>query len=192
MRFESSSKSGSTQVGGIAGRGLVVLAAALILAAPLKGAPPAGHQGAGQPVSYHAPCHLCRGLEVTAEPRTLLQIAGTDYLPAADEEVCCGFSGSYSVDFPEMSALLLERKLDNLTATGAELFVTDCPGCIMQLRGGLERKGATQRVMHMAELLWESSKKDELHPAAREECTRPIPKKPPQTSTSSSGSLGRN
>ena len=121
---------------------------------------PGDFQGEGQSVAYHAPCHLCRGLEVTTEPRTLLQIAGTDYLPAADEEVCCGFSGSYSVDFPEMSALLLERKLENLTATGADLFVTDCPGCIMQLRGGLERKGATQRVMHMAEWLWESRKKD--------------------------------
>ena len=58
-------------------------------------------------VAYHSPCHLCRGLGVTREPRELLQTAGLDYAPCKDEDVCCGFGGSYSLEFPEISAEIL-------------------------------------------------------------------------------------
>jgi len=105
-------------------------------------------------VAYHAPCHLCRGLGVTKEPRKLLGIAGLEYAPAADEDICCGFGGSFSVEFPELSAELLKRKLDNMEATGADLLVTDCPGCVLQLRGGIDkRKGSKLRVKHIVEAI---------------------------------------
>lgn len=105
-------------------------------------------------VAYHSPCHLCRGLRVTEQPRELLRKAGFEYVPAKDEDVCCGFGGSYSVDFPEISAELLKRKLDNVEATGADCLVTDCPGCVLQLRGGMEkRKGKKIRVRHIAEII---------------------------------------
>lgn len=106
-------------------------------------------------VTYHSPCHLCRGLEVVDEPRELLKKAGFDYIPSEDEDVCCGFGGSYSVDFPEISAELLRRKLDNVEATGADLLVTDCPGCVMQLRGGLDKRGSKVVVKHISEVLAE-------------------------------------
>ena len=89
---------------------------------------PSRFQAKGKKVAYHAPCHLCRGLGVKEEPRELLQVSGLDYIPAQDEEVCCGMAGSYAMDFPEISAALLEKKLDNVEATGAEMLVTDCPG----------------------------------------------------------------
>ena len=105
-------------------------------------------------VAYHAPCHLCRGLKVTQEPRELLGAAGLDYVPAKDEDVCCGFGGSFSLEFPELSGELLKRKLDNVEATGADLLVTDCPGCVLQLRGGMaRRKGRKIEVKHLAEAL---------------------------------------
>ena len=69
-----------------------------------------------------------------------MDTAGMEYCQAKDEEVCCGFGGSFSVDFPEISAELLKRKLANVEATGAEVLVTDCPGCVLQLRGGMDRK----------------------------------------------------
>ena len=60
--------------------------------------------------------------------------------------------------FPELSAELLKKKLANAEKTGAELLLTDCPGCIMQLRGGLEAKGSAMRVAHVAEALAERLK----------------------------------
>jgi len=118
----------------------------------LKLAPEDFRPGGGT-ATYHAPCHLCRGLGVIEAPRDLLRIAGVEYKPAEEEDVCCGFGGTFSIKFPELSAELLAKKLANAEATGAGTLVTDCPGCVMQLRGGLERKGSPMRVRHMAEIL---------------------------------------
>lgn len=107
----------------------------------------------GPKTAYHAPCHLCRGLGVRQAPRQLIQAAGLDYIPTGNEEICCGFGGSYSVDFPEISARVLESKLAEVEKSGAELLVTDCPGCVLQLRGGLDQRGSRVKVMHLAEAL---------------------------------------
>jgi iron-sulfur cluster protein len=110
-------------------------------------------------VAYHAPCHLCRGLAVTEEPRKLIEIAGLTYVPSADEEVCCGFGGSYSVDFPEISAEILRQKLDSVTQSGADILVTDCPGCVLQLRGGMDKRDNAIEVKHISEVVAEQLKK---------------------------------
>ncbi len=115
--------------------------------------------GPDKKVTYHAPCHLCRGLGVTEAPRALLREAGLEYLPAEEEDVCCGFGGTFSVKFPELSKELLGKKINNLKATGATAVATDCPGCIMQIRGGFEREGTPFEVRHVAEFLAERLKK---------------------------------
>ncbi|MGE4264651.1 MAG: L-lactate dehydrogenase (quinone) large subunit LdhH [Desulfovibrio sp.] len=112
----------------------------------------------GKKVTYHSPCHLCRGMDVTEAPRALMGIGGMNYVPAEEEDVCCGFGGTYSMKFPELSAELLKKKLANVEKTGAEMLLTDCPGCIMQLRGGLEAKGSSITVSHVAEALAERLK----------------------------------
>jgi len=109
-------------------------------------------------VAYHAPCHLCRGLRVIEEPRKLIETAGLKYVPSKDEDVCCGFGGSYSIDFPEISSEILKKKLDNVEDTQADLLVTDCPGCIMQLRGGMDKRGSKIQVKHIAEVIAEEKK----------------------------------
>jgi iron-sulfur cluster protein len=115
----------------------------------------------GRKVAYHAPCHLCRGLNVTREPRELLKTAGMDYVPAKHEDVCCGFGGSYSFEFPEISSEILKRKLETVEETGAEVLVSDCPGCVMQLRGGMDKRGTDIVVKHIAEVIAEELKKKE-------------------------------
>ncbi|MBW1841092.1 MAG: LUD domain-containing protein [Deltaproteobacteria bacterium] len=107
----------------------------------------------GKRVAYHAPCHLCRGLKVTEEPRKLMDIAGLEYVRSKDEDVCCGFGGSYSVDFPEIASEILKKKLDILEETDAQLLATDCPGCVMQLRGGMDRRSGKLEVRHIAEIV---------------------------------------
>ncbi len=112
----------------------------------------------GKKVTYHAPCHLCRGLEVKAAPRELMVKAGLDYIECAEEEVCCGFGGTYSVKFPKVSAQLLSKKMNNIKETGADILLTDCPGCVMQLRGGAKKNGLNVEVRHISELMSERRK----------------------------------
>lgn len=111
----------------------------------------------GEKTTYHAACHICRGLGVREAPRALIADAA-DYVPCNEEEVCCGFGGSYSMKFPEISAQLLEKKLNNIGETGASRVVMDCPGCIMQIRGGVEKRNMDVKVSHIAELLAENMK----------------------------------
>jgi iron-sulfur cluster protein len=109
-------------------------------------------------VAYHSPCHLCRSLGVTREPRALLQTAGLDYAPCRDEDVCCGFGGSYSLEFPEISSEILRQKLDHVESSGADILVTDCPGCVLQLRGGMDKRKSRVRVRHIAEVVADNLK----------------------------------
>ena len=104
-------------------------------------------------VAYHAPCHLCRGLDVKEAPRELIKKAGYDYVVVHNEEVCCGFGGTYSMKFPEISAHRMHKKLDGVKETGADILVADCPGCIMQLKGGADKRKDNFEVKHIAEIL---------------------------------------
>jgi len=103
-------------------------------------------------VAYHASCHLCRELGVKEAPRAIIK-AAAEYVPSAEEESCCGFGGTFSAKFPEISAELMRKKLANLEASGAKCVALDCPGCAMQLRGGADRQKLDMRVAHIAEIL---------------------------------------
>ena len=109
----------------------------------------------GERVSYHASCHLCRELGVKDASRKILK-ATSDYTPSAEEESCCGFGGSFSAKFPEISAELMRKKLANISASGAKRLALDCPGCTMQISGGADRARLGIKVSHIAELLAES------------------------------------
>jgi Fe-S oxidoreductase len=103
-------------------------------------------------VTYHTPCHLGRGLKSTAEPY-LRQLLGAHFVPLKDTDVCCGFAGSYSVDFPGISSGILAKKIENIRETGADTVVTDCPGCIMQLDGGVLHNNLPIKVLHLSDFL---------------------------------------
>jgi Fe-S oxidoreductase len=115
----------------------------------------------GQKAAYHAPCHLVRGLKVTKEPRELINLAG-QYQETPEEEVCCGFGGSYSLKFPEVSEALMTSRLEALEKEQASLLVTDCPGCVLQLRGGVTRQKRPIQVEHISEFLLRALKPKSL------------------------------
>ncbi|MBI4890114.1 MAG: LUD domain-containing protein [Acidobacteria bacterium] len=106
-------------------------------------------------VTYHDSCHQKRALHATEPPREMLREAGYEIVEMFESDVCCGMGGSYSVKMPEVSAQMLERKLTHIRATGAPDVAMDCPGCLLQIRGGLETEGAAPRVKHTAERLAE-------------------------------------
>ena len=103
--------------------------------------------------TYHDSCHLKRTLDASAAPRELLRQAGYEITEMSECDMCCGMGGSYSLKLPEISAPILARKLDNIKAANAPLAAMDCPGCVMQIRGGFDKDGAKVAVEHTARLL---------------------------------------
>ena len=104
-------------------------------------------------VTFHTPCHL-KGLENGVDcAKSILKSTGADLIIADEENTCCGFGGSYSAKHPEISATILDRKIEDFLKTGADIIATDCPGCLLQLRGGIDKKGLNLEVRHITELL---------------------------------------
>jgi Fe-S oxidoreductase len=101
-------------------------------------------------VTYHDSCHLKRTLKADQPPRELLRQAGFEIAEMYEADMCCGMGGSYSLKLPEISAPILERKLHNIKETGATAVLMDCPGCLMQIRGGIDKDGAPITVEHTA------------------------------------------
>jgi L-lactate dehydrogenase complex protein LldF len=107
--------------------------------------------------TYHDACQSANVLGLHDEPRELLRrVAGVQITEMAESAVCCGFGGTFSFEHPDVANFVLETKLANIAATGAEVVITDNPGCLTHLRGGLDARGQRVKVRHIAEVLWES------------------------------------
>ncbi len=106
-------------------------------------------------ITYHDSCHLKRTLKVSEQPRELLKKAGYELTEMFECDTCCGMGGSYSMKLPEISAPILQRKLRNIKETGAPVVAMDCPGCVMQIRGGMDQDVADIQVRHTVEVLAE-------------------------------------
>ena len=105
-------------------------------------------------VTYHDPCHLIRGQNISREPRKLLQnIPGLKLVEMEGADECCGGGGLFSLTHFRLSRMILKRKLDNIAATGAEIVATSCPACRMQLQSGFTAEKIPQKVVHPVELL---------------------------------------
>ncbi|MBE0597749.1 MAG: (Fe-S)-binding protein [Desulfuromonadales bacterium] len=105
-------------------------------------------------VTYHEPCHLCHAQGISAQPRDILrQIPGVVLREMQEASWCCGSAATWGLKYTQESQQVLDRKLANLQATGAELLVTANPGCQLQLAWGVRRAGMPQEVLHIMELL---------------------------------------
>jgi iron-sulfur cluster protein len=103
--------------------------------------------------TYHDSCHFKRTLHADQTPRNLMKQAGHELVEMDECDMCCGMGGSYTIKLPEISAPILERKLQNVEKTGAPLLLIDCPGCVMQIGGGLDKRGSKIKVEHTAQRL---------------------------------------
>jgi glycolate oxidase iron-sulfur subunit len=108
-------------------------------------------------VTYHDPCHLRRAQQIWQQPRALLKLVdGLEFVELPEADWCCGSAGSQLITHYETSRRVMDRKLDNLTRTGAEVVASGCPGCQMQLLSGVRRRGIPVRVVHPVTLLDEA------------------------------------
>jgi len=110
----------------------------------------------GQKVTYHDSCHLKRGAGVWKEPRELIETSGCTLTEMAHSDRCCGFGGSYSfTSHPNISKRITGDKLADIEASGAEMVAMDCPGCLIMIRGALEKAGSKVQATHTIDLLAE-------------------------------------
>ncbi len=108
-------------------------------------------------VSYHDACHLAHGQQIRRQPRELLlQIPGINLVEMGESDTCCGSAGIYNITEPAMARKLLDRKIENIKATGATIIATGNPGCLAWIQQGIQEAGSNPRICHPVELLAEA------------------------------------
>jgi Fe-S oxidoreductase len=111
--------------------------------------------GAGGRVAYHDSCQTKRQLGLVAEPRRVLELAGYEVVDLPDIANCCGFGGTFSLDWPEVADRMAQWKLDAVARTGCAVVASDNPGCLSHIRAAAARRGLDLRVAHVLELVAE-------------------------------------
>lgn len=105
-------------------------------------------------VTYHDSCAGLREMGVKTQPRALLAKAGVSVTEMTQPEQCCGFGGTFSIKFGDISSHIAERKCADIAATGADAVVLGDLGCMLNIEGRLRRRGdMTTKVLHIAEVL---------------------------------------
>jgi len=113
----------------------------------------------GEPMSlkiaYHDSCQSLRQLGLKSEPRRLLELAGYDVVDLPDIANCCGFGGTFSLEWPRVADRLAQWKLDAIAKTGCAVVASDNPGCLVHIEAAARRRGLKLRVAHVLELVAE-------------------------------------
>ena len=105
-------------------------------------------------VTWHDACHSLRDLNLRDEPRKLLKnVKGVEFVEMANADVCCGFGGTFSVKFPEISAGILDNKIESIEKADVQAVVSGDASCLMQIGGRLSRLDSKVKTMHLAEIL---------------------------------------
>ena len=104
--------------------------------------------------AYHDSCSGLRELGIREQPRQLLSLVKGLSLAELDErDVCCGFGGTFSVKYPEISIRLVSNKVSDLEQTSADVLLGGDLGCLLNIAGRLRREGNSTKVFHIAEIL---------------------------------------
>lgn len=114
-------------------------------------------------VTYQDSCHLRNVMKTSDAPRTLLKaIDGVEFREMNKADSCCGSAGIYNIVESEMSMKILDSKMVNAKATNATTIVTANPGCLLQMKLGIEREGLSEKVeaVHIVDLLAEAASLD--------------------------------
>ncbi|WP_026363048.1 (Fe-S)-binding protein [Methylopila sp. M107] len=105
-------------------------------------------------VTYHDSCAGLRELGIRSQPRKLLDsVEGLSVSEMKDSDVCCGFGGTFSVKYGEISDAIVSKKVDNISAANAPTLLAGDLGCLMNMAGKLQRQGRPVKARHVAEVL---------------------------------------
>jgi glycolate oxidase iron-sulfur subunit len=118
--------------------------------------PPARRVGAKTRVTFHYPCHLAHGQGIREAPRNLLRsLPEVEFVEMEEADRCCGGGGTFSLTHYDLAKAIGKRKAACIEASRAEVVVTSCPSCMMQLADMIKQNEAPQKVVHLAELIAE-------------------------------------
>ena len=105
-------------------------------------------------VTWHDACHGLRELNLREEPRSLLKnVANAEFVELSNADVCCGFGGTFAVKYPEISAAILDGKIEAIEKANVSAVVSGDASCLMQIGGRLSRLGSKVKPLHIAEIL---------------------------------------
>jgi len=104
-------------------------------------------------VAYHDSCSSLREMQVKAQPRALLKAAGAEVVDLEKADTCCGFGGTFSVKYGDISGVMADDKARDVEAREPDLLVAGDMGCLMNIAGRLSRRGSRIAVRHVAEVL---------------------------------------
>ena len=105
-------------------------------------------------LTWHDACHGLRELGLRSEPRKLLKnVRGCEFIEMQNSDACCGFGGTFSVKYPEISTAILDAKIDAIKHAEVDAVVSCDASCLMQIRGRLTRLGINVAALHIAEVL---------------------------------------
>ncbi len=105
-------------------------------------------------VTFHDSCHALRELGISSQPREIIKsLDGVELVEMNMPDACCGFGGTFSIKYPEVSKSMLEEKTDSIMNSGADAVVSTDMGCLMNIRGFVSRKKLPVKVFHLAELI---------------------------------------
>ncbi len=105
-------------------------------------------------VTYHNSCSSIREMGVAAQPRKLLKsLDGITLVEMSDRDVCCGFGGTFSIKYPDISNAMVAQKVDRTLETKADVLTGADLGCLMNIAGKAARDGKPVEVRHIAEIL---------------------------------------
>ena len=105
-------------------------------------------------VTYHDSCQVLRGLGISSEPRQLIKkVKNLELIEMDKPDLCCGFGGLFSFKFPHIAEAMVEEKVKNILASGAEAVVGCEISCLMNIGGYLGYRGIQVRTLHLADLL---------------------------------------
>lgn len=105
-------------------------------------------------LTWHDACHGLRDLNIKNEPRKLLHnVENAEFVELNGADECCGFGGTFSVKYADISTAILDRKIENIENSEADVVVACDASCLMQIGGRLSRKGSKIQAKHIAEIL---------------------------------------
>jgi L-lactate dehydrogenase complex protein LldE len=105
-------------------------------------------------ITYHDSCSSFREMGVAAQPRKLLQsLDGITFVEMSDREICCGFGGTFSIKYPDISNAMVTQKAERVIETKVDVLAGADLGCLMNIAGKLSREGKSIEVRHIAEIL---------------------------------------
>jgi len=117
-------------------------------------------------ITWHHPCHIVRGQNIPKNyPLEVLKaVKNLELIEMEEADNCCGMGGSFKISYPQISRKIQLRKAENIEKSGAEVVTTECPGCVMNIAEGIERKGLKVKTLHIADLLSKATPRFEPAP----------------------------